>query len=444
MGRSFKSFIFFSLAFYHFAILPFLLHAQGTWQKIEVPATTFLNAVFFTDSIHGWIAGDSGVILHTPDGGNVWEVQTSGTQNDIVEIFFMDENRGWASSYNFSEPPYGTLILTTNDGGITWTGQPYPEENIFITSILYFDELNGWMGGKPHALVKTSDGGITWQQAFVDTSLLAFFPVLNVKFYNDNIGYASGGMFDIAGVVWRTTNGGTSWTAIDPVYAPADEVHQIHIFDSLHVMGAGGDPDFGYGVAMMHSFDGGITWDYRELGVQGYASDLAFRNEKEAWAPIGPGRKFVYSLDSGETWTAMTTPDSTEIYYLTFPDSLHGYAVGSRGSVLRYKLPVNPGINQVDASPQFSVLSQNHPNPAISMTRIILDIPFEGMVSLEVVDIYGRGIKSVLKEEMKKGRSEVMVNLEDILPGIYIYSITVVDYANGQRHNESKKMVVLR
>ena len=345
MGQKFRYHFFLFLALCHLAVLPFKLPAQGTWQKIDVPVTSFLNAVCFTDSVTGWIAGDSGVILHTSDGGISWQIQQSGTQNDIVEIFFLDENRGWASSYNFSELPYGTLILKTTDGGNTWTGAPYPQENIFITSILYFDEMNGWMGGKPHALVKTTDGGITWQQAAVDTSLLAFFPVLNVNFYNNSIGYASGGMFDIAGVVWRTKNGGDTWTAIDPVYAPADEVHQIHIFDSLHVMGAGGDPDFGYGVAMMHSFDGGVTWDYRELGIQGYASDLAFRNEKEAWAPIGPGRKFVYSLDSGETWIPVATPDSTEIYYLTFPDSLHGYAVGSKGSVLRYKPPVNPGID---------------------------------------------------------------------------------------------------
>ena len=33
------------------------------------------------------------------------------------------------------------------------------------------------MGGNPHALVRTSDGGGTWQQAYVDTATLAFFPV---------------------------------------------------------------------------------------------------------------------------------------------------------------------------------------------------------------------------------------------------------------------------
>ena len=65
----------------------------------------------------------------------------------------------------------------------------------------------GWMGGTPHALVKTTDGGINWEKAHIDTITFAFFPVLNIQFYNSQYGYACGGAFDIAGVTWRTTIG---------------------------------------------------------------------------------------------------------------------------------------------------------------------------------------------------------------------------------------------
>ena len=90
-----------------------------------------------------------------------------------------------------------------------------------MTCIFFLDSLVGWMGGIPHALVSTSDGGNLWQQAEVDTSTLAFFPVLDIKFYNEQYGYACGGMFDIAGVTWHTNNGGEKWYAIDASDAPA-------------------------------------------------------------------------------------------------------------------------------------------------------------------------------------------------------------------------------
>ncbi|MCD4698758.1 MAG: hypothetical protein K8S16_21205, partial [Bacteroidales bacterium] len=338
--------------------------SQGTWEIVDVPTTHHLRSVFFIDSLSGWAVGDSGTIIHTSDGGNSWVLQDSQTENEIVHVFFLNNNLGWASSYKFSSLPYGTILIKTTDGGQNWTSYPYQEENIFITCILFLDSLNGWMGGMPHAIVKTTNGGIDWQQAVVDTSVLAFFPVLNIQFYDENYGYACGGMFDIAGVIWRTNNGGEKWYALDPMYAPADEVHQLHLFDSINVMGAGGDPDFGYGVAIMRTSDSGLSWDYEELGIQGNAYDLDFITAAEAWCPLGPTRKLIYSLDSGATWTQISTPDSTVIFDVIFPDSLHGFAVGNEGTVIKYIPKLETSSEPGNLGNQQRIkLHQNFPNP---------------------------------------------------------------------------------
>jgi len=142
-------------------------------------------------------------------------------------------------------------------------------------------------------------------------------------------------MHDIAGVIWRTSNGGDKWYPIDPSEAPADEVYQLHLFDSLNVMGAGGDPDFGYGVGMIRTSDGGLTWNYHELGMIGNAFDLAFRNDKEGWAPLGPSQKFIYTRDGGSTWTAISTPDSTTIYNVTFPGFSSWFCNRRKGSGIK-------------------------------------------------------------------------------------------------------------
>jgi photosystem II stability/assembly factor-like uncharacterized protein len=434
-----------------FCIILFLLcqrpvNAQGTWERVSVATTHSLNSICFTDSLTGWVAGDSGVILHTSDGGKNWNVQNSGTTNDIVSVFFLDRNRGWASSLNYTTVPYGTVLLKTTNGGLDWTGAPYPENDIFITCILYRDTLNGWMGGKPHALVRTTNGGITWTEARIDTSVLAFFPVLQIRFWDQNYGYACGGMFDIAGVIWRTSNGGDLWYAIDPSEAPADEVHELHLFDSTHVMGAGGDPDFGYGVGMIRTADGGLSWTYQELGIQGYALDLDFRTPREAWAPLGSRRLLICSFDTGFTWTSIPTPDSTSITRITFPDSLHGYAAGQYGAVLRYR-PNATGINQPSAStdPGGITLYQNYPNPFTSTTQIRFSIPdaINASVSIQikVYNMFGEEVAVPARGIYQPGNYTISFNGEDLPPGIYSYRLIAETAGNKGLYTLSGKMI---
>lgn len=416
-------------------------YSQGSWQRINVPTNQYLKSVCFVDSLYGWIAGDSGIILHTTDGGISWLLQDTHSTNEVEDVFFLDRNQGWASTYNFTTPPFGTILLKTTDGGSTWISQPYPTENIFITCILFRDSLNGWMGGQPHALVKTTDGGISWTQAAIDTSTLAFFPVLSIKFYNDQIGYASGGRFDIAGVVWHTSNGGNMWYAIDPSQAPADEVHGLHMFDSLNVMGSGGDPDFGYGVGMIRTSDGGLNWNYEELDIQGNAYDLDFRNEYEAWAPLGPRRLLIYSMDAGNTWTSVLPPDNAAIYDVIFPDSLHGFAVGKEGVVLKYYPPVIPYVGTVYSSQPSYMLQQNSPNPVQTITTIRYSVP-PGVkpqnpasgkafaLQLKVYDLFGKEVGCMEAESPAPGNHEFSFDASGLSGGIYFYLLQ--HSTNGQ------------
>ncbi len=410
------------------------VNAQGTWERVNVPITQDLNSVCFVDSLYGWIAGDSGIIFHTVNGGSAWTRQETNATYDVEEVFFLNRNLGWASTFNFTTVPYGTILLKTTNGGATWVSQPYPSEDIFITCILFRDSLNGWMGGQPHALVRTTDGGNNWTQAAIDTSTLAFFPVLSIQFYNDQYGYASGGRFDIAGVTWRTSNGGDMWYAIDPTQAPADEVHSLHIFDSLNVMGSGGDPDFGYGVGMIRTSDGGLNWSYEETTIQGNAYDLDFRNDTEAWAPLGPGRKFIYSLDAGTTWAPVPTPDLTAVYDVTFPDSIHGFAVGRVGAFLKYHPPVIPGMETISPRNSGYRLFQNSPNPVAGSTVIRFTVPAQDFAAgraafplqLKVLDIYGKEVACLVNEPMPAGDHEVRFDATGLQGGIYIYQLQVV------------------
>ena len=300
------------------------------------------------------------------------------------------------------------------------------------------------MGGDPHAIVRTSNGGITWQQAEIDSVNLAFFPVFSIQFFNDQYGYASGGALDIAGVAWRTTNGGDKWFPIDTSDAPADPIHEIHPFDSINVLGIGGDPEF-FGVQIIQTSDGGLNWEYYDLGIQGVAFDLDFRNDFEVWSPLGSQRKFVYSLDSGNTWKQISTPDSTAIYDVIFPDSLHGFAVGEEGAILQYKPPIINDIgDSLITNPEQFILYQNYPNPFNPTTNIGFLISDFGFVSLTVYDVLGNEIDILVNEELPAGYHQVEFDASSLSSGLYFYQLKFYNAGESGSSVATKKMIFLR
>jgi len=420
-------------------------YSQGTWERIDSPTDKFLKSVHFVDSLYGWAAGDSGTIVHTSDGGDNW--QDSKIENEIVDVFFLNRNLGWASAWNYNSYPFGTILLKTTNGGQDWSSEQYREDNIFITCILYLDSLRGWMGGNPHALLRTIDGGVNWEKANIDTLTFAFFPVINIQFYNSQYGYACGGKFDIAGVIWRTTNGGNNWVPIDPLYAPPDEIWQMHFFDSLNVIGVGGDPDF-FGVGFISTTDAGKSWDYKEIGILGTARAISFRTGSEGWAPIPQAHSLIYTLDSAKTWTEAYDPDSTAIYDLIFPDSLHGFAVGLEGAILKYNPPIVNDVKAiVQTTPQGYQLYQNYPNPFNPTTKIKFSVPSSQIgkslnVQIVVFDILGNEVATILDKELLPGSYEIefgaMIGSRQLVSGIYFYQLRVNGFA------ETKKMLLIR
>ncbi len=373
------------------------------WRLRTTPTNITLQSLSFVDSLTGWAAGDSGIIIHTSDGGRSWSIQNSNTPENIRDIFFLDHNYGWATAWSLSNP-FGTLILSTTDGGVSWTVDPFAEENIFMNTVFFLDSLNGWMGGTPGGLFFSRDGGKHWTRAPVDSGGGAGMPVENFLFYDSLYGYANGGKIDLMGVVWRTVDGGQSWS---PRALGPEPIRQLHIFDSLNVIGVGGD--FEYGASVVHTTDGGESWNYRTLGIFGMALALSFRTEQEGWAPIGYARTFMRTTDAGETWQEIQTPQDAVILDLVFTDSLHGYAVGANGVFLTFDNLVGVALaGERPNRPEEPILLRNYPNPFNPSTNLSFRITESGLVELAVYDLLGRRIRTLVNKTLLPGRYQVV------------------------------------
>ncbi|MBC8416689.1 MAG: T9SS type A sorting domain-containing protein [Candidatus Cloacimonetes bacterium] len=70
----------------------------------------------------------------------------------------------------------------------------------------------------------------------------------------------------------------------------------------------------------------------------------------------------------------------------------------------------------------------NHPNPFNPETKIIFNIPEEGNVKLEIYNIKGQKVKTLMDCYMSPGRSEMIWNGKDdngkrFSSGVYFYKL---------------------
>ena len=85
----------------------------NTWSEPVTGIHDALNSVYFTDALHGWIAGQFGALYHSQDGGLTWEKLNSTTSQHLKAVFFVNPSIGWIMGDN------GTLLKTSTGGVVS-------------------------------------------------------------------------------------------------------------------------------------------------------------------------------------------------------------------------------------------------------------------------------------------------------------------------------------
>ena len=175
-----KIFLIYSALFFHTYSVQ--LYSQVSWEVIKTPVDVNLYKVTYLDSLHLWAAGDSGTIIFSSNQGESWHIQSDLLENEIVDIFFINHSWGWALTWYFDGLNLQSQILSSSDGGNTWDRQNFQNANSVLQTIFFLDSLNGWTAGNPIDLSFTTDGGLTWSPANLDTSASCTFPFLKLDF----------------------------------------------------------------------------------------------------------------------------------------------------------------------------------------------------------------------------------------------------------------------
>ena len=121
---------------------------------------------------------------------------------------------------------------------------------------------------------------------------------------------------------------------------------------------------------------------------------------------------------------------------IVFTDSLHGYAVGLNGAILKYRGVITSVQDPVEVPSGFS-LKQNYPNPFNPSTNISFYISEKVNVKLIIYDIMGHEVKS-FEQQMEIGEHNIKFTSDNLSSAVYVYTLIANKYI------ASKKMILLK
>ena len=90
----------------------------------------------------------------------------------------------------------------------------------------------------------------------------------------------------------------------------------------------------------------------------------------------------------------------------------------------RNSKPAGTDVEGLELPTTYS-LAQNYPNPFNPTTTINFSLPVSGKVVLEVFDIAGKSVATLVDAEMQSGVHSVKLNAADLSSGVYFYRIRV-------------------
>jgi photosystem II stability/assembly factor-like uncharacterized protein len=415
------------------------------WVVQTIPTSLILYNIHFLNSQTGYIAGSTGTILKTTNGGVNWVIQTTPTTLEVNNIYFLDANTGFAVCGDFSPLNAGTILKTTN-GGANWISK-FSSNRICLRQAIHFVNSNtGFVGGWSNvdsAVYKTTNGGENWQLANVPT----VYGIEKFSFIDANTGWGVGYKGGGGGCVIKTTNSGINWTVIYNT-TTVGQLMSLQFVDA--------NTGWVVGISTTNqslirkTTNGGFNWvdqiNQHPANWELYNIDMI--NANTGWI-VGDASQIVKTTNGGTNWRAQVNPSpGYPLFAVEFNGSDTGWIVGWHGRL--YKT-VNGGgpvsVQNISTEiPSAYSLGQNYPNPFNSSSKLKFEIGKAnanafaklGNAKIIVYDLMGREVQTLVNESLQPGTYETTFDGSMLPSGVYFYKLIAGDYT------ETKRMVLVK
>ena len=378
-----------------FILVANILSAQ-TWQPLSsIPSNTVgsnqrFDDVFFLNENLGWAAnGGYSEVFKTTDGGVNWTSQITGTALGSYHYFrnieFLDENIVFLVTLN-------QKFYKTIDGGTTWSLvtniSPNPSAICGLdcvgTSTVY--GCGAYFG--PAHIIKSTDSGATWQ--FINMSAYAT-ALVDINFIDENIGFVSGNNAS-GGIVLKTTDGGTTWTQLLSTGTNGDFVWKLQVLNSNNNVLFGSveavAPNPG---RLAKSIDGGVTWTLQNA-PESVVQAVGFLNENHGWMG-GHTTGFYETFNGGASWTNTGVGSNlNRIFFIGNTAYTSGRTIYKMSSILSNSDFIEQ--NRIDLKVRVS------PNPVAEKLNIEIDFLAEDHILIDLYDNNGKLVKKLVKDDI--------------------------------------------
>lgn len=385
-------------------IVTFETDSGGVWASGSSGTDEFLNDVYFVDSLHGWAVGNNGTILVTYDGGTNWNPQTGNTAENLNSVSFTNHTNGWIAGAN------GT-ILNTEDGGDVWNFQTSGVA-AELKCISFNDYSHGWAVGEGEVILATVDGGLYWQQRHSGSG------ILNGVHCADNQSITAIGT---DGLILGSFDGGDVW--IPQTSGVTENLNDVFMVTPNIIYAVG---DWG---TIINSSNGGQTWilqHQNKLQSSNANSDLYsvnFVNVYTGWA-VGTAGVILYSESGGTKWILQPGGRIPEdLLGVSGVSITHAVSSGSNGAIRLYNAAT--GIDENTSDQCYGIEIMPSPNPFRSLTKIQFTLDVPANVDITVYDLSGRIVNKVFTGEKTSGHHSIEFTGRnqsgDLLPsGVYL------------------------
>jgi hypothetical protein len=307
----------------------------------------------------------------------------------------------------------GFLILTTTDGGNSWTqvpsaNLPAPRVNEWGygdaggTMLFAQGTKNVWLGtgygdggGTAVRVFKSTDQGQTW--SFTDTPLATggpFYGIRTLAFADSLTGFAGSfqNVYDKnATTLVKTTDGGLSWRAVTSLTIEPSTLQYVPHTNNATIVASS-------------------------------------------------GQGFAYSNDAGDTWKIAASTQPT--FSLSFASPRAGWATSQffvPGKILKLLNDLSTAVaERPTAQPEGFHLAQNYPNPFNPSTIIQYELPKSAQVRLAIYNLLGEKIRTLVDASESAGIKQTTWDGRDehgqrVSNGIYLYRLDAGTFSMTRR-----------
>jgi photosystem II stability/assembly factor-like uncharacterized protein len=323
-----------------FFILTLLAAPRWTMQTSGVTAR--LRGVSAVSERVAWASGSGSTVLRTADGGTTWQKLT--VTSDTLDFRDIDAIDAQTAYLLGAGPGPASRIYKTTDAGKTWAMQfKGDDQKVFLDAMSFWDINHGIVYGDSIDgqlyIMTTGDGGQVWSRvpaanlppALENEGAFAASGTNIALFGNSHAWIGTGGAAKSR--VLRTADGGRSWQVADTPFSAGQSagIFSITFRDAKHGVIAGGDYRKEQEAVdnLAVTTDGGVTWTLVK-GLSGYRSVVAYVPNTQTLIAVGPSGA-DYSTDDGRSWTTITGPGFDTFSFV--PHKSTGWAAGAGGAI---------------------------------------------------------------------------------------------------------------